>query len=1534
MARPEGSGRRIPHPHSLSRMTLSSTALQLLDAIEAAEMRSLEWGYVEGSLSESDLLSLPDAPSPARAIEDAAEELIEARAIFEISSPSGGIRIRSRFAELLRLLATNRQLFPGKPWQGAPHLVSDFRVDRRPRRFPRRDREPTSLFEAYPQVLGSSPLRTALWHGLTGRPGMRLAGFQERATIRLAEANDDAGTIVTAGTGSGKTLAFYLPAMMRIGEAVTQDSWVKALAIYPRIELLKDQFGEAFKMARQIDGPLSSAGRRPLVLGALYGATPAKASTAELTDRGWPRHGNDFVCPWIRCPQCGGDLVWNAVDIAEGSERLHCARRECDAVISSNEIVLTRRRMQQAPPDLLFTTTEILNQRLSDHWMRGLFGVGGAAGRRPFLALLDEVHTYEGASGAQAALTLRRWRHLLGSPVSWVGLSATLGDAARFFSDLTGAHPDRVVEITPAPEEIIEEGAEYQILLRGDAGSRTSLLSTTIQSAILLPRLLDPPGAAAVSWAFGRRAFLFTDDLDVTNRLFDDLRDAEGYTIFGQVDPQRRPLAALRANGSDAVLRDLEGQRWRACEDIGHPLDRPLVVGRTTSQDGGVNASANVVVATSTLEVGFNDPFVGAVIQHKAPRGMASFLQRKGRAGRDRRMRPIMLTVLSDYGRDRAFYQGYEHLFDPHLDPQHLPVRNPYVLRIQSVFALFDWLAARSGGPDKAWIWDFLSRPRPDASAPLERVIQKCRTLLSKLVEGDPTTLSDLSTYLSNALSLDESGVESLLWEAPRSLLLEAVPTLLRRLVLQWHLALPAQGATHDVQIDYHPLPDFVPRTLFSDLSLPEVRIITPAATVNHEEREDALPIVQALGQLAPGRVTRRFAYERGGLSHWSPVDPALPEQSIAIGDYAEQYEFVGSFRATLNEADGEDIRVYRPWTIRLEKADRSIALPSSNSRLSWRSDLGANGDPVTIPISPRSSWQSIVDKVDFHLHRFRASVSVRRFAAQANAVVRTLTDDFPVTVTFEDNEGRPSALGFEIEVDGFRLDLKRDAVAGISASPLSPALNHSARLAYLKDRFRRDPGLPTDLNDFQRDWLFQILISALLADAFSSGRGLGDSAAEILRDDNLSQTFSSVMRTLFGAASPEDLREGDEDDNDDNEAESSPERQGHPMHGAPSRLQQALEAHIADPLVRDRLRGLAEEAVDPQQDTFSAWLDAMVLDTFGEAMLQACIASAPRQATLDNLLIDLRTSPEAGSSVWITESTLGGAGVLEAFAERFSAEPRLFFAAVEAALAPTDLEMVDGGLRQILQAAGSDTVVADLMAALRATSSHAERAAHWRALSAHLGRSGGVDLSHALSVAVNARLLRSGSGPNLDALLIRLLAAWDTVEDRFGLAVGLREFAFLCSRDPDLSSDIRTFLGGNLPAGAAAQTTIMSAVTNLLWAREAEVRSRALQSYNPYRGPRATDPGIVRHLLARQDAPPILFGSPDWRESLALALQTHGVARLAADAGSAGDLRAAIIRLLASPIDVGVLQFFPTIERIDRSVGRVTATLTLREQL
>ncbi|MEO2020439.1 MAG: dockerin type I domain-containing protein, partial [Pirellulaceae bacterium] len=103
----------------------------------------------------------------------------------------------------------------------------------------------------------------------------------------------------------------------------------------------------------------------------------------------------------------------------------------------------------------------MLNQRMGDDRVRHLFGLGDRCERPVELMLLDEVHTYAGTSGAQVAFLLRRWRQLLRRSVSFVGLSATLADGARFFARLTGLHEQASLEIAPRTRDMIAEGAEY-----------------------------------------------------------------------------------------------------------------------------------------------------------------------------------------------------------------------------------------------------------------------------------------------------------------------------------------------------------------------------------------------------------------------------------------------------------------------------------------------------------------------------------------------------------------------------------------------------------------------------------------------------------------------------------------------------------------------------------------------------------------------------------------------------------------------------------------------------------------------------------------------------------------------------------------------------------------------------------------------------------------------------------------------------------------------------------------------------------------
>ena len=166
----------------------------------------------------------------------------------------------------------------------------------------------------------------------------------------------------------------------------------------------------------------------------------------------------------------------------------------------------------------------MLNQRMSDIACVNCL-VWEKIKSKPHFILLDEAYLL-GTSGAQAALVLRRWRHLLNSPVIWCGLSATSRKPPDFFH-LTGLNPDQVIEITPQTNELVQEGAEYQLLLKGDP-TLQAITFTSIQSAMLLARMLTLSVAHTLK-VYSVKGFIFTDDLDVTNRLFDNLRDAEAY---------------------------------------------------------------------------------------------------------------------------------------------------------------------------------------------------------------------------------------------------------------------------------------------------------------------------------------------------------------------------------------------------------------------------------------------------------------------------------------------------------------------------------------------------------------------------------------------------------------------------------------------------------------------------------------------------------------------------------------------------------------------------------------------------------------------------------------------------------------------------------------------------------------------------------------------------------------------------------------------------------------------------------------------
>lgn len=1424
-------------------MTVDPLLLEVLDAVEEREMRLLSWGVVDTGMALSELSELIDPLLDRRLNEggcphNAADEVIAAMRAAGLLHASRDGRVRSRLAETLRLLQRLRQIFPDPrqptrgDWEGAPTLVADFRISRRPRRYPKRDRELGALLSEL--VAGGVPEVTtsALQALASGDPGLlKLAAFQCRATQRILGSlrrSAQAATMVCAGTGSGKTLAFYLPVLSHLAELVSpQDAghWVKAIALYPRNELLKDQLAEVYGQCRQLDDLQRSRRARKLTVAAYFGPAPRDASDQALRDAGWKRGPDGYLCDYVRCPRrCAAPLCWFDADRRQGRERLRCA--SCGATVQDDEVRLTRRRIEQDPPDVLFASTEMLNRRLSDSRARHLFGIGLPAPRAPRAVLLDEAHTYHGNHGAQVAYLMRRWRVLVDAPFTWVGLSATLRDAAAFFRDLTGLAEGEVAEVSPLPDEHESEGAEYMVALRGDPASRTSLLSTTIQAVMLLARVQDARNAPRSDGAYGTRTFVFTDDIDVTNRLYFDLLDAEGRDSFGRVDSARPHggLATLRAPQPGDRRRYDHGQDWQLVKDIGHDVETRLLVGRTSSQDAGVDLTADVIVATASLEVGFNDPAVGAVVQHKAPRDAAQYLQRKGRAGRSRKTRPFTVVVLSDHGRDRATYQNYQTLFDPLLPPRRLPIRNRNVLRMQAVYSTIDFLRQQLAVPGHVWT----ALAGPSAYASVRSLQGPLEQLLTSLLR-DPAQADVLRRHLRASLHVDEDELDALLWDYPRPLLLAALPTALRRLADGWA---GAHGPGTDVVVRDNPLPDFVPASLFSDLNLPEITIDAPPQTRGGSPEQYAMPLLQAMRQFAPGRVSRRFGIVHRRVRHWLPLRP----EAIAIGeldlDGLGRFSPLGRFDLRSDDGAVQALPVHMPRRLIVERPPVQIG-DSSNAQLVWHTQIVPAEEAVVLSPPATIGSGMFLAAIEAFTHQTLNPLEVRRFATATRARLRYVDGrDETVTARFVLGQERdPVAMGFSLLVDGIRFRLRE-----VPSLWDEPAGHDSAKWRALRIQRYRDEiasgHVLSDVDYFLRIRLGDIFLVASCRRALRKQIPLESALAEIAADETLVELKTVLEMTLQAAIT-----------------------EGATRSGRQEVLRHEVEMALGLPIVRDALYEAAAVLWRHIDADWQPWLRRVYRETLGAAIADAVIAMCPG-VDESQLVLDTDPGPRMGhpglvpdDEVWLTETSVGGGGIVEQFVASYAADPRRFTAMLDRSLDSGEWEQVDAQLRRLAVSLQDGTIpaVAQAMERFRIADRADEADLAFAALRHELALQG-FPQYHAFLSALANRMLRPGSSAVGDSFLAWALQEWEAAEQRLGVELDLATVAPLFA-DRDEASAVVEHLPPDPTTDLTAWRT--SVVTSMLWPRGAALRSGRLESWNPYRASPVVEPWLVNELLS-----------------------------------------------------------------------------------
>lgn len=1513
---------------------------EVLDAIEQREARLLVWGLVDGRLSADELRLLIE-PLLERAIERGVTDFLDAaavvsaleeRALLFASDDLPYPGFRSRMAETVRLLFRLRQLFPRRHdgpdrWIQAPTLVSDFRFLWRRRSYPRRDLDVSAALAAVDDAWDDRAAQGALQSLLHGRGAeFRLAAFQVRAATRIAaslSSRRQSGTLVSAGTGSGKTLSFYLPAIARIASHVLRDPapWVKALALYPRNELLRDQFAEIYAESRRLDNLLATSGRRPIRIGCLFGGTPENAGRLDNRDLpdGWRRTEHGVICGYMRCPQpdCSGDLVWRDEDRKQRPvrERLFC--HTCGTAVEGDTVALTRDAMRRSPPDIVFSTTEMLNQRMADDGLRHLFGLAPQATRPVEMMLLDEVHYYTGTSGAQVAFLLRRWQHLLRTPVTFVGLSATVREGAAFFARLTGVAEQRVAEVAPLPAELVEEGAEHLIALRGDPVSRTSLLSTTIQAAMLIARSLDHERNGISAGLYGLRTFAFTDNLDVINRLYFSLLDAEGRNNRGDPDLVRHPqgpLALLR-RPIESRGRDRYGQNWRMPLAVGHRLDERKRVGRTSSQDPGVASNADVIVATASLEVGFNDPTVGAVIQHKAPRSPAQFLQRKGRAGRRRGMRPWMAIILSDYGRDRLAYQAYERLFDPVLRPQSLPISSRHIRRIQAVYALIDYLGMN--GPDgrsRGHTWGDLagqSLLKRDWDERRRFLIRRLVSMLEREADCEA-----LEKHLAQALQLTPQDVAPLLWEHPRPLLTAVIPTALRRLSTNWR-----RGDTEqqDYRVRNAPLPEFAPGQLFGDLNTPEVEILIPAVPPQTEPTRPAMSIAHAMREFTPGRVSRRYATGHGWVRHW--IGPqTVPVAGNAMVDIESFYDAmeIGHWLARRGD-EIVAVPVYRPYEMRPVAPHRTVR-DTSNAEPVWLTQILARTRGLMQEPPQGTPWGSMIEGMEAFLHGEQSPVEFRRFMQASRADIQ-MEGQLGARVRFEFScRGEEVALGFAVTCDALRFKLRIPAELHRRASANSAPMWRALRTARFFDLAQSGEALGIVDNPFARRWLAEIYITAVAFDAITRAVSLEDADAAVAAGTS-ALPITDVLRAIFQSAPDDDIV-------------------AHNLGmQATDRLRQDLEGYIRRPDVMAALHAHGRMLWQEPDESWETWLRQRFKSTFGAAALEAIRNLCPDIGE-DGLTVDIDPGPrseedalpehEVDEEVWVAETSPGGIGLIETFLAAYAEDPRRFYLLMAAALRATEHELVDHQLGRLLGCLpdGSMPDLADAVSVYRAGESNESVTRAMARLRGVLRRHG-FALFHGFVSALANRVLRPGTSDTSDAFLLNALRVWDDAESRLQIEIEPTAIAYSLGRD-DAIDQVMMAVGLDPPAENLSAWR-HNAIYSLLWPRGARVRRGALGLYNPY----ARLPDPERLLLAdylHEGTARVVLTEEAWREQVLGRLAEYGTVTLICPAERAALLGEALNFLATNPVVSDYLSIFARLGTLRRVRDTYEAEVELAE--
>ncbi|MFZ6181626.1 AAA domain-containing protein [Nannocystis pusilla] len=1247
----------------------------LLNRLEDIEQRRINFGIVETwvtvqELADTTSLSSHElAPRLARLQEDG-------------WLMRQGHRLRSRAAELARELRYLKQRFRARDADERPFLVRSVKVLFQDRDKPNRDVPLSRAFNRLRQILGKHRNAHSGLDGMAqmlasrwGAADPLIAGFQSRAFEQLLPAwfgvGDERSFVIVADTGSGKTEAACLPLITAAAiDAMNGVRGARAILIYPRVRLVNNQ---AQRLASYLAALARLPGMTGLTLGVQSGEVPSRFPPPQDLEGSWPkRSSTTYGFPLFSCPEsdCGGELVMH-VEQGKHTHPLECTR--CSWRFDG--WVGTKVSLRRVPPSLFLLVTESLHSWLQSQWDGAPFGDGKFPAPRAILA--DEIHLYSHIHGAQVGYALRRLLARLelnsGVPPLAIGMSATLGEPDRVWSQLSGRASAMLLRPDPASEcKKNPRAREYFYFSQPEVESRGKDIagaSTTIQALMCLAHGMR----RRTNRRGGFRAIAFLDSIDKVKRLHTDYRDAEEN---GQLARLRTADFGKERPGCcghpDTCAAFADGECWFfAATDphqvqasgryrAGHHLSvvsNPIFSG---SRDRAAEAiqGADVVFSTSSLEVGFDDPDMNLVYQHYAPLNAASFVQRKGRGGRGADDRPVTGVTLSVYSpRDTWYFRRPERMLQAATFPVPLNMSNFFVRRGQLICTLMD-AAARSR--------HYRQHEDTDLSEDVFRLAER----LARHAFGE-TVFRDLGIPSMRAL-----------WQQVRGYVKDSPKFGFG----DWSEAIPE-----------------APTRLFETINLPSVTVAyvndSDARSVKDED------VGLALFTCAPGTVTRRYGFQ---IAHWCPcVAGPAPWAAVRTEDEPEWFEPVPGGPTALQDELPVELRqilagdvyphVLRPKTLRLAKIGRFTGA-TWRSAVDWSEGraVPVGSGQENLGVNPKSEGQLRGFVICHAEHDRGTSIKVPALAPLAQdlqmfqgagreatglrvsrifwgAETRLLLDrprgpreEVVVTQTFThpDDDRKPPAQrrlllhGYQVDTEGIRIRLDSNRLDAFVARELEGLAEHPAEERWLRGQFfrylvlARAPG--SGLNMFQAREAADLLVTA---------RAFEDSREQLSRI--LKRWDGRRFRDLALRCFAETLSQ-------------------HPLL-TQQRVERLADAVIAcGPTFPTILRSATEDCADDIR--FRAYLRSLALHGFAVRLTQSFVvhgAGDPRRV-LFHVRLPIQFGARSEDVITVFEDGAHGDGTTRTFVE---ARMAAFAELTDGGLAACDNAREDGVLDTILAA-------------------------------------------------------------------------------------------------------------------------------------------------------------------------------------------------------------------------------------------------------